>query len=158
MEKTYSRILQLISILLMMGILFLLFKYLPYQGQMILQIHPDYREFYLPWLVIFYLEAAPIFYCGFKCLGLYENIYNQKIFTLESLNTMKKIRYAVGFAIALVVFLNFLAFIFLVQNRYLILLHLIYVLVLAIVYILLSLVEYLLNKAVNLQQDSDLTI
>ncbi len=158
MEKTYSRILQLISILLMVGILFLLFKYLPYQGKMILQIHPDYKEFYLPWLGILVLEISPIFYCGIKCLGLYENIYNSRIFTKENLDNLKKIRLAVGFTIGLVLFSNLMALIFLVQHRYLILLHLIYILVLGIVYVLLSLVEYLLKEAVHLQEDNDLTI
>lgn len=158
MQKVYSRILELISILLMIGIFFILIRFIPHQTNILLKIYPNFLKYSSTWLKIIWVEALPIFYCGFRCLSLYENIYNDEIFTSKNLKIFSNIKKALILNILLIIAFNIFSHFFLIQHKYLILLHLVYVLILLIVYILISLGFLLLNKAVNLQTDSDLTI
>ena len=89
---------------------------------------------------------------------IYENIYKDKIFTSDNLGYLKVIRLAVVTNIFIVILCNILAFILSLQTMHLMIINITFLLMLAMVYAALSLVCMLMSDAVNLQDDSDLTI
>lgn len=155
MKKTYCRALQLISIFLILFIAFSLFELIPTGIDLVFKNNDSGK---LIWNIMAWAELLPILYCGYICLCIYENIYNDKIFTSENLNYLKFIRISIIVNIFIVLICNILAMVLSLQTMHLLIINIIFLLVLAMVYMALSLVCILMYDAVNLQDDSDLTI
>ena len=155
MKKTYCRSLQLISIFLILFIAFSLFELIPAGIDLIFKDNYSGR---LIWNIIAWIELVPILYCGYMFICIYENINNDKIFTSENLKYLKIIRLAILINIFIVLLCNILAMILSLQTIHLMIINITFLLILAMVYAALSLVCMLMNDAVNLQDDSDLTI
>lgn len=155
MKKTYCRSLQLISIFLILFIAFSLFELIPAGIDLVFKDNYSGR---LIWNIIAWIELVPILYCGYMFICIYENINKDKIFTSENLEYLKIIRLAILINIFIVVLCNILAMILSLQTIHLMIINITFLLILAMVYAALSLVCMLMNDAVNLQDDSDLTI
>lgn len=155
MKKTYCRSLQLISIFLILFIAFSLFELIPAGIDLVFKDNYSGR---LIWNFIAWIELVPILYCGYMFICIYENINKDKIFTSENLEYLKIIRLAILINIFIVLLCNILAMILSLQTIHLMIINITFLLILAMVYAALSLVCMLMNDAVNLQDDSDLTI
>lgn len=155
MKKFYCRSLQLISIFLILFIAFSLFELFPAGIGLIFKDNDNGK---LIWNIIAWVELLPILYCGLMFICIYENIYKDKIFTSDNLCYLKVIRLAVVINIFIVILCNVLAFILSLQTMHLMIINITFLLMLAMVYAALSLVCMLMSDAVNLQDDSDLTI
>lgn len=155
MKKIYCRSLQLISIFLILFIAFSLFELIPAGIDLVFKDNYSGR---LIWNIIAWIELVPILYCGYMFICIYENINKDKIFTSENLKYLKIIRLAILINIFIVLLCNILAMILSLQTIHLMIINITFLLILAMVYAALSLVCMLMNDAVNLQDDSDLTI
>lgn len=155
MKKTYCRSLQLISIFLILFIAFSLFELIPAGIDLVFKDNDNGK---LIWNIIAWIELLPILYCGYMFICIYENIYKDKIFTSGNLEYLKIIRLAILINIFIVLLCNILAMILSLQTIHLMIINITFLLILAMVYAALSLVCMLMNDAVDLQDDSDLTI
>ncbi len=155
MKKLYCRSLQLISIILIIFIAFSLLELLPAGIDLVFK--NSYRG-KLIWNIVAWIELMPILYCGYMCICIYENIHNGKVFTSDNLNKLKIIRLTIIVNIFIVLICNLLAGVLSLQNMYLLIINITFLLILAMSYAALSLICILMNDAVNLQDDSDLTI
>lgn len=155
MKKTYCRSLQLISIFLILLIAFSLFELFPAGIDLVFKDNDNGK---LIWNIIAWVELLPILYCGLMFICIYENIYKDKIFTSKNLGYLKVIRLAVVLNIFIVLLCNISAMVLSLQTMHLMIINITFLLMLTMVYAALSLVCMLMNDAVNLQDDSDLTI
>ncbi|HHX66521.1 MAG: DUF2975 domain-containing protein [Miniphocaeibacter sp.] len=156
--KKYTRILQIVSTILCLAILFVLFKVVPDIG---LEIIGDDKEFYYafyPWLIIICLEGLPIVLCGLICIRIYENIGNNRIFVRENIKAIKLIDKILLVLMVFIVIANIFALILLEHHPGLLLIHLIYLIVLFLIHICIKLLLKIYTNAVELKEDQDLTV
>ncbi|QQK08951.1 DUF2975 domain-containing protein [Miniphocaeibacter halophilus] len=157
--KKLTNILQVVSVILCLAIIYILFNFAPRISVQIVADYKQFQQFIYPWLIMFWVEGLPIVLCGLICIKLYENIGNNEIFTRENLRLIRLIDKIVFILVLIVLLANILSiYFYLVYNIGFIILHLAYLLILLIVHLVLKIVIEIMENGVELKEDQDLTV
>lgn len=130
----------------------------PMYGRTLADTYKDYSHAYVPWLVFIYITAIPCYTVLVFCWQIASNIGADRSFSQANAKLLKRISFLAA-ADSLIFFAGNIIYLLLDMNHpSIVLLSLIIVFVGIAISVAAAALSHLVNKAAELQEQSDLTI
>lgn len=143
--------------LVVLALLFF-FVIVPLLGRSIVEDAPEYRNWFVPWLVFAWITAVPCFIAAVFAWRVAGNIGKDRSFSMENAVLLKRIALLAVIDSA-AIFIGNLVMIFLSMTHASVVIVLLMVTFLGVaVSVACAALSHLVRKAADLQQESDLTI